>query len=51
MITRRTRLIIRSKKRNRIEPQIWAARSIAEVFDKLGLHYERTLKSQCTLLY
>jgi DNA polymerase I-like protein with 3'-5' exonuclease and polymerase domains len=28
-----------------IEPQIWAARSIATVFDKLGLHYERTDKS------
>jgi|TARA_B110000977_G_scaffold18603_1_gene22423 DNA polymerase I-like protein with 3'-5' exonuclease and polymerase domains len=29
-----------------IEPQIWAARSIAKVFDKLGLEYERTLKTQ-----
>jgi DNA polymerase I-like protein with 3'-5' exonuclease and polymerase domains len=27
------------------EVQIWAARSIAKVFDKLGLPYERTLKT------
>ena len=26
--------------------QIWAARSIAKVFDKLGLPYERTIKTQ-----
>jgi len=29
-----------------IEPQIWAARSIAKVFDKLKLDYERTVKTQ-----
>jgi len=29
-----------------IEVQIWAARSIAKVFDKLGLPYERTVKTQ-----
>ena len=29
-----------------IDPQIWAARSIAKVFDKLGLEYSRTEKSQ-----
>ena len=29
-----------------IEPQIWAARSIAKVFDKLKLNYERTAKTQ-----
>ena len=28
------------------EVQIWAARSIAKVFDKLGLPYERTVKTQ-----
>jgi len=33
------------KKQVGIEPQIWAARSISTVFDKLGLHYERTEKS------
>ena len=26
--------------------QIWAARSIAKVFDKLGLPYDRTAKTQ-----
>ena len=29
-----------------IDVQIWAARSIAKVFDKLGLPYERTLKTE-----
>src|SRR5210317_1446235 len=29
-----------------VDTQIWAARSIAKVFDKLNLPYERTLKSQ-----
>ena len=29
-----------------IDVQIWAARSIAKVFDKLGLPYERTTKTQ-----
>ena len=28
------------------EVQIWAARSIAKVFDKLGLPYDRTAKTQ-----
>ena len=30
----------------KIEVQIWAARSIAKVFDKLGLPYDRTEKTQ-----
>jgi len=29
-----------------IDVQIWAARSIAKVFDKLGLPYDRTVKTQ-----
>ena len=29
-----------------IDTQIWAARSIAQVFDKLNLEYDRTEKSQ-----
>ena len=29
-----------------VDVQIWAARSIAKVFDKLNLHYERTEKTQ-----
>jgi DNA polymerase I-like protein with 3'-5' exonuclease and polymerase domains len=38
-------LLIQVKKETGIEPQIWAARSIATVFDKLKLPYERTEKS------
>tara|TARA_R100000008_G_scaffold47259_1_gene27971 strand:- start:25 stop:1851 length:1827 start_codon:yes stop_codon:yes gene_type:complete len=30
----------------KIEVQIWAARSIAKVFDKLGLPYDRTIKTK-----
>jgi DNA polymerase I-like protein with 3'-5' exonuclease and polymerase domains len=39
-------LVLSIKKETGIEPQIWAARSIAQVFQKLGLHYEKTEKSQ-----
>ena len=39
-------LLQKVKTETGIEPQIWAARSIAKVFDKLGLKYERTLKTQ-----
>ena len=34
------------EKETQIDCQIWAARSIAKVFDKLGLEYERTLKTK-----
>jgi DNA polymerase I-like protein with 3'-5' exonuclease and polymerase domains len=46
MLKEEEALLLEVKKQTGIEPQIWAARSIAKVFDKLGLHYERTLKSQ-----
>ena len=39
-------LLLEVKKETGIEPQIWAARSIATVFDKLDLPYERTAKSK-----
>ena len=39
-------LLLEVKKETGIEPQIWAARSIATVFDKLRLPYERTAKSK-----
>ena len=39
-------LLLEVKKETGIEPQIWAARSIASVFDKLGLTYARTEKSK-----
>jgi len=40
------KLIQAVRKETGIEPQIWAARSIAQVFDKLNLEYDRTEKSQ-----
>jgi DNA polymerase I-like protein with 3'-5' exonuclease and polymerase domains len=39
-------LIQAVKKETGIDTQIWAARSIAQVFDKLNLEYDRTEKSQ-----
>ena len=39
-------LLSQIKKESNIDVQIWAARSIAKVFDKLKLPYERTLKTQ-----
>jgi DNA polymerase I-like protein with 3'-5' exonuclease and polymerase domains len=38
-------LLLEVKNQTGIDPQIWAARSIAKVFDKLGLEYSRTEKS------
>jgi DNA polymerase I-like protein with 3'-5' exonuclease and polymerase domains len=38
-------ILLKVKQETGIEPQIWAARSIATIFDKLGLPYERTEKS------
>ena len=40
------KLIQTVKKETGIDTQIWAARSIAQVFDKLKLDYDRTEKSQ-----
>jgi len=39
-------LLQQVKKETGVEAQIWAARSIAKVFDKLNLTYERTEKTQ-----
>ena len=39
-------LLIEVKNETGIEVQIWAARSIAQVFDKLKLPYDRTIKTQ-----
>ena len=38
-------LLLQVKKETGIDTQIWAARSIARVFEKLNLSYERTAKS------
>ena len=43
---RRKRTPAKVEKETGIDTQIWAARSIAKVFDKLNLPYERTLKTQ-----
>ena len=40
------KLLLEIKKETNLEPQIWAARSIAKVFDKLGLPYARTAASK-----
>ena len=40
------KLIQEVKKATGIDTQIWAARSIAQVFDKLKLDYDRTEKTQ-----
>ena len=44
--TEEEKLIQEVKKETGIEPQLWAARSIAQVFDKLSLPYELTEKSK-----
>jgi DNA polymerase I-like protein with 3'-5' exonuclease and polymerase domains len=38
-------ILLKVKQETGIEPQIWAARSIATIFEKLRLPYERTEKS------
>lgn len=45
LIKQENELLLKVKQETGIEPQIWAARSIAEVFGKLNLSYERTEKS------
>jgi DNA polymerase I-like protein with 3'-5' exonuclease and polymerase domains len=44
--TQEENLLLEIKRETGIETQIWAARSIAQVFDKLQLPYLRTEKSQ-----
>jgi DNA polymerase I-like protein with 3'-5' exonuclease and polymerase domains len=43
--TEEKKILSSISKETTIEPQIWAARSIAKVFDKLSLPYERTAKT------
>ena len=45
LVAEEEELLLQVKKETGIETQIWAARSIAQVFDKLFLPYSRTLKS------
>jgi DNA polymerase I-like protein with 3'-5' exonuclease and polymerase domains len=44
-------LLLEVQKETGIEPQIWAARSIAKIFQKLNLPYDVTEKITSTLLY
>ena len=46
LISQEEQLLQNIKKESTIEPQIWAARSIAKVFDKLHLDYDRTVKTK-----
>ena len=46
LLTEEKKLLQEIKKETHIDAQIWAARSIATVFDKLNLPYERTAKTQ-----
>jgi DNA polymerase I-like protein with 3'-5' exonuclease and polymerase domains len=43
--TEEKKILSSISKETTLEPQIWAARSIAKVFDKLSLPYERTPKT------
>src|SRR6056300_1076597 len=45
LVSQEEALLLEVKKETGIETEIWAARSIAKVFDKLSLPYSRTLKS------
>ena len=46
LLAQETTLLQEIKKETQIDAQIWAARSIATIFDKLKLPYERTEKTQ-----
>jgi len=43
--TEEKKILSSISKQTTLEPQIWAARSIAKIFDKLSLPYERTAKT------
>jgi DNA polymerase I-like protein with 3'-5' exonuclease and polymerase domains len=46
MLKEEEALLLEVKRQTGVDTQIWAARSIAKVFDKLDLDYERTQKTQ-----
>jgi DNA polymerase I-like protein with 3'-5' exonuclease and polymerase domains len=45
LVKQENELLLKIKQETGIEPQIWAAKNIAEIFDKRKLKYERTEKS------
>ena len=46
LVSQEEELLLQVKKETGIEPQIWAARSIGKVFDKLDLEYNVTAKTK-----
>jgi DNA polymerase I-like protein with 3'-5' exonuclease and polymerase domains len=46
LLKQEQQLLLEVKKETGLDTEIWAARSIAKVFDKLSLSYDRTEKSQ-----
>jgi DNA polymerase I-like protein with 3'-5' exonuclease and polymerase domains len=46
LLEQEKKLLTEIKKKTGVEVQIWAARSIAQVFDKLKLKYDRTIKTE-----
>ena len=46
LVEQEKKLLVEVKNETGIDVQIWAARSIAKIFDKLKLPYDRTLKTQ-----
>ena len=46
LVEQEKKLLLEVKQKTNVEVQIWAARSIAQVFDKLKLPYDRTAKTQ-----
>ncbi len=46
LVEQEKKLLHEVKQKTNVEVQIWAARSIAKVFDKLKLPYDRTVKTQ-----
>jgi len=46
LVEQEKKLLHEVKQKTNVEVQIWAARSIAQVFDKLKLPYDRTAKTQ-----
>ena len=46
LVEQEKQLLLQVKHQTNVDVQIWAARSIAQVFDKLKLPYDRTLKTE-----
>ena len=51
LIAEEREILTAIEKETNVRPQIWAARSIAEVFENLKIPFERTEKDRCTKFY